>query len=105
MVIEYDSKKPKAIVEYKNENAGPILSDDPNIACLTNLANMAGLPFFGCRYATDFKWFVVAPLNDKARQVLPEKKQMSERDYVSILYKIRGRDLPPEIAEKLNGSN
>ena len=101
MLVEYDNKQPKALVEYKHELAMPVLASDPNLIAVTNLANLAGLPIFGVRYASDCSWFVVAPLNALATAFQPEKRTMSEIQYVELLYRLRGRTVPDNVVEKL----
>lgn len=98
---EYDNAVPKALIEYKGEHAGPVLPTDPNIRCITNLANMAGLPVFGVRYAQNLSWLRVAPLNDAAKAFVPEVSLITEPQYVELLYKLRGRKMPEGITEKL----
>ena len=93
--VEYDSRVPKALVEYKHEAAAPVSFTDANIQALTNLGNMAGLPSFVVRYAGDYSWFTPCPLNDHARQYLPQATRMTEPQWIELLYKCRGRTAAP----------
>jgi hypothetical protein len=40
------------------------------------------------------KQFYVIPINHLATQLVSTETQMSEKEYVSLLYKLRGQDLP-----------
>jgi hypothetical protein len=97
LFIEYDHGHPVAIVEYKNEHAQIAHSTDTSIRAIIELGNRAQLPVFGVRYADNFSWFRVVPLNDDAKQFLPIAQKLTERDYVALLYKIRGRTLPSNL--------
>lgn len=100
--IEYDNHRPKLLVEYKSTVAGRV--ENANHACLLNLAEMAGLPALGVRYWEAAEaWmaeFQVTALNARARQVFDGVKvRMSEEEYVALLYRFRGRDVPAAIVE------
>ena len=102
VLIEFDDCCPRAIIEYKNEFASPQYITSPQFQVLINLANAAHLPAFAVRYAADFSWWLVVPLNDEARKHLPERKRMSEKEYVSLLYRVRGREAPQSVLDGLN---
>lgn len=103
LFLEYDMGQPVAIVEYKNENARTQWASHPTYQALINLGNKAGIPVFGVRYATDFSWWRVVALNENARFWLPEVSTMSEYEWVTFLYLIRGREMPD--LELFNYSN
>lgn len=92
--IEYDNGRAVAIIEYKNEFAAPAKAASANVQALIDVGRRARLPVFGVRYAHDFAWFKVKPLNSWAAGFLPETKEMTEKEYVALLYRIRGRPLP-----------
>lgn len=94
LFLEYDKGQPVAIVEYKNENARTQWASHPTYQAMINLGNRASIPVFGVRYATDFSWWRVVALNEHARVWLPEVEAMSEYEWVSFLYLIRGREMP-----------
>ena len=110
LLIEYDKAEPKALVEYKNEHAQPItISKNSSILAMIELANRAELPALLVRYADDFSWWKVAPLNHEARQQMPPKENDSqsvwyfdEVQFVTLLYSIRGRQIPPSIVSRIN---
>jgi hypothetical protein len=95
--LEYDNGKPAGLIEYKAQTAPAVdPARDRNSQALVNLADAARIPQFGVRYARDFSWWIVSPLNARAQQWVPAAHQeMTEREYVAFLYRLRGyRDLP-----------
>ena len=96
LALEYDKGRASAIVEYKNEHAAPQFASHPSYQALIDLGSRAELPVIGCRYNDDYSLWRAVPLNDKAREFLPERKTLSEYEWVSLLYKIRGREVTPE---------
>ena len=51
--------------------------------------------------AADFSWWAVRALNDFARQVLGgEHRTLTEPEFISLLYALRGLNLPPEVAAR-----
>lgn len=96
LMIEYDRGKAKALVEYKHELANEVRVAHPSIRAIVDLADRAGLPAFVVRYAGNFSWWYPTPINDAARTFLSEPRHLSEEQWVELLYRIRGRSLPPE---------
>jgi hypothetical protein len=87
-----------ALVEYKLEYAKPVPQAHHNAKALVNVGDRANLPVFGVRYARDFSWWLVTPLNSRARQWVPEDHaEMSERQYVALLYRLRGEPMPSSL--------
>lgn len=97
LVAEYDHAKPVAIIEYKHEQAPPIQLNSVNCRVLAALGDMARLPVFIVRYADDFSWLRIAPLNALAKQWLPQRAELSEPDFVALLYRVRGREMPADL--------
>lgn len=97
LVLNYDTGKAVAVVEYKQEHAAVQHSSHPSYQAIIGLGNDAGLAVFAVRYAADYSWYRVTPLNAKAREWVPEKTEMIEEVWVDLLYKIRGRPTPPFI--------
>ena len=95
LLLEYDNSKAVAIIEYKHERARPQLASRPSYQALINLGNRAGIPVIAVRYTDDFSTWKAVPLNTKAKEWLPERQEMTEREWVTLLYNIRG-DNPPE---------
>jgi hypothetical protein len=63
---------------------------------LVDLGNRAGIPVFGVRYATDFSWYKITSLNVNARKWVSVPTQLSEIEFVRLLHKMRGYDLPDD---------
>jgi hypothetical protein len=105
LFLEYDRGKAVAIVEYKHEKAKPQSSIHPTYQAMIDLANRAEIPLLACRYTGDFSSFAVVSLNSKARDFLPERTVVDEAGWVSMLYRIRGRNISAEeVARLLNQS-
>ena len=100
LVVEYDSGKAIALIEYKHEMSPEQRSSHPSYQALIDLGNKAGMPVFAVRYAEDFSWWRIVPLNSEARGVT-EVTTLTEREYVALLYKLRGRFIPLEVLERL----
>jgi hypothetical protein len=101
LFLEYDRGKAVALVEYKHERAKPQMPIHPTYQAMKDLADRAGVPFFACRYKGDFSEFLVVPLNENARKILPLRTPMSEAGWVSFLYMVRGREVPTSIVDSL----
>ena len=56
---------------------------------LVNLGNRAALPVFAVRYADDFSWWRVTPLNDKAKEILKKQTTLTEQQFVKMLFYLR----------------
>ena len=97
LFLEYDQGHPVAIVEYKNEHARPQWPSHPTYLAMRELGTRAGIPVFGVRYADDFSWWRVSPLNILAKTWAPAQVQMTERGWVGLLYTIRGRSTPADL--------
>ena len=98
LLLEYDRGKAVAIVEYKHEYALPQIATHPSYQAMIDLGTRAGIPVFACRYKSDFTQWNIVPLNNEAKQLMPNGRVlMTERQWVTFLYKIRGYDLPQGI--------
>lgn len=102
LLMEYDKGKVSALVEYKHEDSQKIRIGHPTMRALKDLADRAQVPALLVRYADDFSVFRVTPLNELAEGWVPERTTMSETEYVSLLYRIRGRELSPDMAKKFS---
>lgn len=90
ILVEYSHCEPKALIEYKHERAAPVYLSDANYKALIRLADRAEIPAFIVRYANDFSWLNVCPLNALAKKWLPQKSKVTEDEYVRFLYRLRG---------------
>lgn len=97
LFLEYDREKAVAIVEYKHERATPQFRTHPTYQAMIDLGDRAGVPVFGVRYADDFSWWRVTALNTCGRRWVASQTTMSERNFVALLYRILGYDLPPSV--------
>jgi hypothetical protein len=103
LVIEYDRCEPRALVEYKNEHASPIdTGKSPSIKAIRNLADAAGIPAFIVRYTSEFSRWKVRALNEPAAAYLPsDESYMDEIGWVTVLYAVRGRNVPDDVRRKV----
>jgi hypothetical protein len=97
LFLEYDRGKASALVEYKHENAAPQYASHPTYQAMIDLGDRAGIPVFGVRYAADFSWWRVTPLNTEAKRVLPSRREMTEEEWVALLYRVRGHEMPADL--------
>jgi len=94
--IEYADGNPRAVVQYKHERAAKIPHLNVRqtwpiqLHVMVRLCERARLPAFICRYAADGSWWDAAPLNDLSRRWLPKRRRMTERQWVELLYRMRG---------------
>lgn len=94
--LEYDHRIAVSLIEYKKNTAPFLPSDDANIKALENLANRAGISLFGVRYDEAFIDFITTPCNSLAKRILSTDKVYTELEFVTFLYKLRGRQIPDE---------
>jgi len=98
LMLEYDNGEPVAIIEYKHERAAAQHPTHPSYRALRSLADKASVLFLGVRYADDFSWFRILPINSVARGHLSyQYHTMTEGEYVAFLYGLRGREAPPDM--------
>lgn len=102
LFLEYDKGKAVALVEYKNERAKPQYASHPTYQALIDLGTRASVPVFACRYASNFSWFRVKALNPLAVGILPNMQEMTEKEWVGFLYKIRGYTVPQSVLDGLD---
>ncbi len=97
LMVEYDSGRVCCLVEYKNEMAMPQYPSHPSYRAMIDLADRASIPFIACRYASDFSWWKAHPLNANAMKHLPIPAELTEMEWVKLLYQIRGRTMPRDL--------
>lgn len=109
LLMEYDKCKVVAIIEYKNTHALKQTKSKPQYRALIDLGDKARVPVFNVRYSDDYSQYTVTALNEFAVSALPTaeqnppRKTMTEKQYVSFLYWLRGRKAPAEIINSLKG--
>ena len=99
--LEFHAGEPVALIECKLEHARPWDLAAKPAQSFVRLADRAALPAFYVVRAADFSWWRVQALNDHARDRLGvDLRVLSEPEFVSLLYALRGLNLPPETAAR-----
>lgn len=106
LMLEYDEGKPIALVEYKCFPAGPgDIDKNSSYRAMKNLVNgnkCGPIPFFVACYWPEIWAFRIHPMNNAARHVFATPEALTEREYVTKLYEMRGRTIPFDIRRSLN---
>jgi hypothetical protein len=110
VVAEYNHGKPVAIVEYKDKHAQPPDLGHPTYKALAELSDGyrdGPLPFFIATYCSLDWWFVVTPINDRAKAYYGKVagQPLTEQRFVKSLYLLRKKSLDDEdmrVIERLN---
>ncbi len=103
--LEYDHETPISIIEYKQRNLRTDVSLKLNsgMRALSKLADMAKIPFFAVFYMDNLAYFRIFAVNSLAHEVDIPRQILSEKEYVSWLYTLRGRPIPSNISKQLKG--
>lgn len=106
LLVEYDQGQPIAIVEYKLSGTKEVEVNHPSYFALQKLADCTHIPLFLVFYNESWN-FIISPLNSIAGSVLKEHgiasgEMLTESDYVSFLYSLRGKIVPNEVSSILN---
>lgn len=104
LMVEYNHGKPSAIVEYKNEHAEPQYRAHPSYQAIIALGDCSNIPVIAARYADDFSWWKVTPLNSAAYSLVPQQKTINEEEWVTILYQLRGLRIPENVLATIRGN-
>lgn len=99
IMMEFDHARVCCLVEYKNEFAAIQYPTHPSYRAMIDLADRALIPFIACRYGSEFSWWKAHPLNKFARKYLQGPTELSEKGWVELLYRIRGRSMPQDLFE------
>ena len=99
LFLEYDRGKAVALVEYKHERAAPQYASHPTYQAMIDLGSRAGIPVFAARYTDDFSSWTIVPLNPIAQEKLPKRRVMTEQEWITFLYWLRGYVPPQELFE------
>lgn len=97
LVVEYNIGKPVGLIEYKHHRAVMPNFNHATYRALSEMANIASLPFLVAFYWPDIWAFKVFPVNRFAADVFGPNEVLTERDYVSRLYTMRRRVLAKEL--------
>ena len=105
LLVEYNYNTPRAIVEYKNEHAPPQKLSASQYQVLRKLGDRAQIPVIAARYASDFSRFRVVPVNQNANEFLPTRLELTESEFVALLYRIRDVNLvSSDVLDAINGT-
>ena len=111
VVAEYNHGKPVALIEYKERRAQPSDLSHPTYRALVELADGyrgGPIPCLIATYCSDLWWFVVTPLNHRAREHyahIPDGQVLSEQRFVTSLYKLRKDILTKEDEQAIAALN
>ncbi len=101
LFLEHSNGKAHAIIEYKSEHSRKRYASSPVYQALIDLCNKAAIPAISCRYSDDYSTYKATPLNVYARNYLHETKDLSEAEWVSLLYEIKGQVVSAELLENM----
>ena len=102
LMVEYNLGKPVGLIEYKHHcSIMPLNLKHPTYRALSELANCAQLPFLIAKYWKRNWSFRVIPVNDVAQQHYSNPEDMSEREFVQRLYRLRRLVLTNAISDNL----
>ena len=91
LLIEYNSAKVKALVEYKHERAFIPHVSSQSFRAIADLGDRADIPVFLCVYSDDLETFKVSALNGKAKSWCAQDGAVfTEQQWVRLLYDVRG---------------
>lgn len=89
VLVEFNLGLPVALVEYKHSTTPEPNLLHPSYRALRVLAERASLPFFVAHYWPKFWAFRVHPVNKLAAEHFTDGVQLSEREFVRRLYRLR----------------
>jgi len=101
VLVEFDQGLPCALVEYKAGDPRPFDLEHPSYRALRHLADASRIPLVIGFYSPLWS-FTCYPLNDYALEWFTPGEVLTELQFVTRLYRIRGRDLPDGLAMRLN---
>lgn len=101
LAVEYNAGMPVALVEYKVVGT-PVDLKQPSLKAIATLANKAKVPFFLAWYSRDGWWFDVQPMTQLTGKYVPARKIFTEREWVCLLYALRGLKTPIPVWERLS---
>ena len=100
--VEYFSKTPKAIIEYKHIREIKPEWTQANYQTLINLGNMADLPVYVTLYDPDRWAFQVHAGNALAQRIINNPTVLNEQRYYAFLCYLRGIEPQENILRTLN---
>jgi hypothetical protein len=100
--IEYDKARVMALVEYKAKGARIPSLEHPSYRAMRELADNSKVPFLVVFYDPQTWMYFVMPANQFAQRHFKTPVMLTERSYVEFLYRLRNRQAPAGLLEKLN---
>jgi hypothetical protein len=94
--LEYDKSLPVALVDYVPKVYSKSNLNNLKYKAIINMCDKAGIFFFNAEFSEDLTTWTIGPCNDKAKVCLSSKTEMKEKEWVDLLYKIRGRNMSEE---------
>ncbi|PYS91095.1 MAG: hypothetical protein DMF62_03050 [Acidobacteria bacterium] len=101
LLVEYDRGEAMALVEYKHHRCRRPTFQEPSYAALRDLCAGAEIPLICCIYSDDLTTWDAYPLNIHAELWLNGPTQLTENQWIDLLYRIRGRITPPQFLIQL----
>ena len=105
LMVEYNVGLPVAVVEYKHHMARMPDFNHPTYRALRDLADGykgGGLPFMVAFYWPEVWAFRVIPANEVSRKWFEPCEALTERDFVTRLYRMRAMTIRREVLDRLN---
>lgn len=102
ILVEFSAGTPCALVEYKAVGAREVNLAHPTYVAIRKLADCARIPFLIAFYDSATWIYTITPANEFARAYVSETKTYSEREYVTLLYKMRGLEPEQQVLAELN---
>lgn len=110
LMVEFNLGLPVGLIEYRHSNAQwPPPLKHPTFRAIRALADHYGgakepLPFAVVRYDDEPWRFGVRPVNEQAISFFgfQEERKMTERQYVTELYRLRGRCVEDNLLDALD---
>lgn len=100
--IEYDRAEVVVLVEYKAKGAQIPNLQHPTYRAMAKLADNSKIPFLVVFYDPQTWMYFVMPANRYAKTHFTSPVMLTERSYVEFLYRVRNRQAPAGLLEKLN---
>jgi len=100
LCLEYDTGKPVAIVEYKLGSPRPLDLEHSSYKAVRRLADASKIPFAVVFYNSTVWVYTAFPANHWATEWFREGEELTEVGYVKRLYRLRGREAPPEVIRR-----
>jgi len=102
LMVEYNLGKPVGLIEYKHHQAWEPNLKHPTYRALTELAELAALPFLIAFYWPDVWAFRITPVNGLAQSHFQDGEILTERAFVTRLYRMRALVIRDAVLLQLN---